>query len=473
MSSRLSGGVIGLALLVLSTPIAHRAASAQCLISGPSTICNGDFSELCGPIGLEYDWTLPDGSQSWEMCVPVFGPGVWTLRVFDPATGQWLECSHTVTLAGGGTGCLIDGPTNACEGTTVTLCGPEGAGAWNWSGPGDFFSTEQCIEVTSSGSYTLAVPGSGDCGGGELTLCSHDVTFEACGTVANCPRPVSFWKRPCRDEADERSARISPAQFAQVAACVDQRVSLFDWSDDEEGFCRVLRPRALNLRTKAIRQFATVWANVCAGEASIVPARGPMVGLDPYAQVRVGDTHQTVAGWLSEAEATLASLQGASMRNEDAKHAYRRIIRAGWLLNHGQGMDVVCGFGSGKGSQLSLDDDAIMAEDLEGDESLAAALVDESEAPMSMELAGPNPFTTNSAVAFMLGSPEPREVNIGVYDLTGRLVRQLASGVFQPGRHELRWDGLDTGGTPVRGGMYFVIGRVGGDRVDARLTLLR
>ena len=46
-------------------------------------------------------------------------------------------------------------------------------------------------------------------------------------------------------------------------------------------------------------------------------------------------------------------------------------------------------------------------------------------------------------------------VDIGVYDVTGRLVRSLASGHFNAGAHELTWDGRSGAGRELPAGIYF------------------
>jgi hypothetical protein len=47
-------------------------------------------------------------------------------------------------------------------------------------------------------------------------------------------------------------------------------------------------------------------------------------------------------------------------------------------------------------------------------------------------------------------------VQIGIYDVTGRKVRNLADRVFPAGEQELRWDGTDDAGNKVARGVYFV-----------------
>ncbi|MCH7497959.1 MAG: T9SS type A sorting domain-containing protein [Candidatus Marinimicrobia bacterium] len=64
----------------------------------------------------------------------------------------------------------------------------------------------------------------------------------------------------------------------------------------------------------------------------------------------------------------------------------------------------------------------------------------------------PNPFNPSTVISFDL--PQPAEVRITVYDLGGRLVRVLTSGVTEAGNHELIWSGLDHSGRRVPSGVY-------------------
>jgi endonuclease I len=65
----------------------------------------------------------------------------------------------------------------------------------------------------------------------------------------------------------------------------------------------------------------------------------------------------------------------------------------------------------------------------------------------------PNPFNPVTTISFTL--PTATDVRLLVYDVSGRLVAELASGPFTPGRHEVRWDGRDVGGHEVGSGVYF------------------
>lgn len=47
-------------------------------------------------------------------------------------------------------------------------------------------------------------------------------------------------------------------------------------------------------------------------------------------------------------------------------------------------------------------------------------------------------------------------VQVSIYDVTGRKVRNLADRVFPAGEHSIQWDGTDDGGSKVARGVYFV-----------------
>ena len=47
-------------------------------------------------------------------------------------------------------------------------------------------------------------------------------------------------------------------------------------------------------------------------------------------------------------------------------------------------------------------------------------------------------------------------VQVSIYDVTGRKIRNLADRVFPAGESKLEWDGTDDGGSKVARGVYFV-----------------
>jgi len=64
----------------------------------------------------------------------------------------------------------------------------------------------------------------------------------------------------------------------------------------------------------------------------------------------------------------------------------------------------------------------------------------------------PNPFNPGTTVRFLVAGEQ--EVEIAVFDLSGRKVRALVQGTVAPGEHSARWDGRDEGGADLPAGMY-------------------
>jgi FlgD Ig-like domain len=66
----------------------------------------------------------------------------------------------------------------------------------------------------------------------------------------------------------------------------------------------------------------------------------------------------------------------------------------------------------------------------------------------------PNPFNPSTTIAFEI--PSQTEVSLRVYDLSGRLVSELANHeAFAQGHHEVQWNGIDDSGRRVASGTYF------------------
>jgi len=157
-------------------------SQAVCAISGPETICSGQPVELCGPEGsdLSYQWSTGATSR----CITVTSGGTYTLTVSGGSCGP-SSCSKTLTQATAPT-CAIDGPDRLCPGSSIQLCGPEGAGlTYSWS-TGD---ATRCISVTAGGTYTLTVtaPGCGPSTCSKTIIESLEPNCAVSGPTTICP----------------------------------------------------------------------------------------------------------------------------------------------------------------------------------------------------------------------------------------------------------------------------------------------
>lgn len=78
---------------------------------------------------------------------------------------------------------------------------------------------------------------------------------------------------------------------------------------------------------------------------------------------------------------------------------------------------------------------------------------------LALSGAAPNPFRSTTDLGFAL--PSGGFVTLRLFDLRGRLVRRLAEGRYDAGRHDVRWDGRDARGGAAPSGIYWAELRAG------------
>jgi aminopeptidase N len=83
----------------------------------------------------------------------------------------------------------------------------------------------------------------------------------------------------------------------------------------------------------------------------------------------------------------------------------------------------------------------------------------------------PNPFNPHTTMRFSL--PERRMVQLRVYDVTGKLVANLADRMYPAGAHSIEWDGTNRSGQPAASGIYFYRLQAGSDNATRKMLLLR
>jgi hypothetical protein len=79
-------------------------------------------------------------------------------------------------------------------------------------------------------------------------------------------------------------------------------------------------------------------------------------------------------------------------------------------------------------------------------------------APTAIEFALPAPNPARTGTRFSYAIPKDRDgqtLQLAIFDLNGRRVRTLASGVAKAGRYSVNWDLRSEGGSAVRTGVYF------------------
>jgi len=83
----------------------------------------------------------------------------------------------------------------------------------------------------------------------------------------------------------------------------------------------------------------------------------------------------------------------------------------------------------------------------------------------------PNPFNPYTTIHFDL--PSRGEIELAVYDATGARVSTIASGAYDAGPHDVRWNGTDAFGVRVASGVYFYRLRSNGVQLARKMTLLK
>jgi hypothetical protein len=90
---------------------------------------------------------------------------------------------------------------------------------------------------------------------------------------------------------------------------------------------------------------------------------------------------------------------------------------------------------------------------------------------LTFALASANP--SHDAVTLRFALPRAATVRVGVYDVRGRLVRELASGANAAGTYSLRWDGSDASGAAAGDGIYFARLACEGRTITQRIVRMR
>ncbi|MBM4118672.1 hypothetical protein FJ251_13245, partial [bacterium] len=84
----------------------------------------------------------------------------------------------------------------------------------------------------------------------------------------------------------------------------------------------------------------------------------------------------------------------------------------------------------------------------------------------------PNPFNPKTTIRFAL--PAPSAVRLAVYDVQGRLVRELLAGRTLPaGTHDAVWDGRDAAGRALGSGVFFYRLEAAGEVLQGKMILIK
>jgi hypothetical protein len=87
----------------------------------------------------------------------------------------------------------------------------------------------------------------------------------------------------------------------------------------------------------------------------------------------------------------------------------------------------------------------------------------------------PNPFSVSrsSTTRISYALPQESEVTLRIYDVLGRLTRQIVDGRQGAGSHETLWDGRNELGETVSSGIYFTVLQAGARKLTQKIVVTR
>ncbi len=97
----------------------------------------------------------------------------------------------------------------------------------------------------------------------------------------------------------------------------------------------------------------------------------------------------------------------------------------------------------------------------------------ENNMPLEFEVypAYPNPFNPVTTIGYYL--PKKGSVNITIYDMMGREIKVLQSGIQTPGHSKVQWNATNNEGQPVSAGVYLYQINIDGKMDTKKMVLLK
>lgn len=148
-------------------------------ISGPTTACNASNPQLCATAGnYTYQWS----NGATTSCINPSVSGTYTV-ISTNLNGCTKSASKGLTVYSP-LNPRVTGPSSACTGSVIPLCGSSGSSSFIWS-TGE--STE-CINVNSNGVYTVTISDIHGCtaSASQTVTFSSTFSFNINGPISGC-----------------------------------------------------------------------------------------------------------------------------------------------------------------------------------------------------------------------------------------------------------------------------------------------
>tara|TARA_Y100000591_G_C21554980_1_gene555598 strand:- start:308 stop:673 length:366 start_codon:yes stop_codon:yes gene_type:complete len=96
---------------------------------------------------------------------------------------------------------------------------------------------------------------------------------------------------------------------------------------------------------------------------------------------------------------------------------------------------------------------------------------DDIPTKLNFRNAHPNPF--NNSVSIFFEMPNSKNVNLSIFDMKGRSIRQMNLGVLSTGFHKVLWDGKNNFGNELPSGIYMSVLEVGEKINIQKISLIK
>jgi flagellar hook capping protein FlgD len=486
-AAEVAAGIVTLTLTsALSSPCPPASDQMNIVINVAATVNAGPDQIVCAAAPQVQLAGSIGGSATgatWTGGAGTFTPGNTALNAtYLPTAGEIAAGSVTLTLTTNDPAgpcppvsdqmqITIDSPAVTvpdvvvCSGIRpVTLCAnPHGIAPftyrWNTG------ATTPCISVSDTGSYTVTMTDARGCqatGSGAFRF--RDCIGELMHTSTTC----ATWE--AGTGLDFSSADVHVVFKDNIITSISPGVFFY--------FSKVWAPRSdFTIQLVQTRDNANYpFCDIQQGQVVLYDADCNNIGGGTETSPGQGsiDVHGVQPGHMLviSVKYSLKMLVGAYMDSTMGVHYDFKTVVDGVVVDQDpDGLQIgtrqTPGGGGGTGGGSSTDDGII----LHKRGGAASALPSDPEG-LAAYRPTPNPFSDGMHMAYAVGGSGAR-VNIGVYDLAGRLVRTLDDAYESPGAHVVTWDGRDAQGARAHKGVYFVHAQVGAEARFVRVTFLK
>jgi hypothetical protein len=426
--------------------------SGTCSIEGASEVCTGSAqnvytitTDLAGATYMTVitgNGSIVGPATGSTVEIAAGATGSFTLTTTVTSGGCSAVCTKTVTV-GAQITCEISGPAEVCSDSLYTfnvVSIPPGASlSWSISGngniPGGTTGESVVVDAGSPGTFTLTVTAvAGTC----TTTCSTTRTVEDCAIeILEC----RLTGGGCLDDDGRGHKRHSFGGNAGESG---------EWEHHVREGNRIL----FNFHSHDAH------VDVCGADEGPGPC-SPRAAAN-HADFSGTGTYSMGSGTRDRSGTFTAHVRdrGEGSCGGDDWYAITVYDLQGTVVFHAEG-DLSCGNLQIHEGQAGRANDNGPAR---------ANPPDEFEEALGHPT--PNPFATHTTISYRVRGDEAQAVTIGIYDVSGRMIRQLEERLQEPGEYAAAWDGKDGNGLTVAGGMYFLRVTTGSVQAVRRLIFV-